>query len=392
MMIGYESFLAFARTEFNSEAVLFWRRVQEYRESSLLRPVVPLSLPALSGVDMLPHTLPFGASPSAPPMPSPPSQHHELLQQPTPQSGDTAISPTKGVGGSVGGGGRGSARSPIIATPPATAATAATAARNTVDGRADSGLLATMASAAPPSMAMSTLGSVEPDISPAFAQHQLLSSLIEANSIYAYYIDIGAPNELNLSRSIRGRVRSTIDSIMLRAATVKSNIHIGGTLESTGSSSLTPLLTPPIAVAMSLLPTLSTAPTPTYEPPTRGALGHDGSPSPLSSSSHLTPSSPSPVAMLASSPAPLQPSLTTTLLQLPTNVAIHNNNRLVASSQQQQPPMMRRITRKGVSISTDLTVEEACALGNSTHYMPFSPLSSVVHYALTHLHQFNGVQ
>jgi hypothetical protein len=50
------------------------------------------------------------------------------------------------------------------------------------------------------------------------AQQSLLNALIEANAIYAYYIDIGAPNELNLNRLMRLKARATIDNVILRAA------------------------------------------------------------------------------------------------------------------------------------------------------------------------------
>jgi hypothetical protein len=50
------------------------------------------------------------------------------------------------------------------------------------------------------------------------AAHQhLLSTIIEANAIYDYYIDVGAPNELNLSASMRHQTRTSLNMLMARA-------------------------------------------------------------------------------------------------------------------------------------------------------------------------------
>jgi hypothetical protein len=49
------------------------------------------------------------------------------------------------------------------------------------------------------------------------AQRQLLSALVEANAIYAYYIDTSAPNELNIDGLMRKRVRDSLDNIIQRA-------------------------------------------------------------------------------------------------------------------------------------------------------------------------------
>jgi hypothetical protein len=55
------------------------------------------------------------------------------------------------------------------------------------------------------------------------AQQHLLASLVEANTIYSHYIDNGAPNELNLSQTMRLQVRATIDNVAIRAATANNH-------------------------------------------------------------------------------------------------------------------------------------------------------------------------
>jgi hypothetical protein len=59
------------------------------------------------------------------------------------------------------------------------------------------------------------------------AQRYLLKSLIEANAIYAHYVDIGAPNELDITPAMRISIRSTLDGVAIRAATA-NNLHIMG--------------------------------------------------------------------------------------------------------------------------------------------------------------------
>jgi hypothetical protein len=71
----------------------------------------------------------------------------------------------------------------------------------------------------------SGLPNSRPSLAPELAQNHLLNALIEANSIYSYYIDIGAPNELNLAASHRIQIRAVLDAIIMTAATA-NNIHL----------------------------------------------------------------------------------------------------------------------------------------------------------------------
>jgi hypothetical protein len=75
---------------------------------------------------------------------------------------------------------------------------------------------------------------------PELAQHRLLSAIIEANSIYSYYIEIGAPNELNLGAPIRLQTRGVLDAIVMAAATA-NNMDLPQHASSASSSSSTPL-------------------------------------------------------------------------------------------------------------------------------------------------------
>jgi hypothetical protein len=51
------------------------------------------------------------------------------------------------------------------------------------------------------------------------AQQSLLNALIEANAIYSFYIDQGAPNELRLTPALRRSTRAALDQLLFRAAT-----------------------------------------------------------------------------------------------------------------------------------------------------------------------------
>jgi hypothetical protein len=71
------------------------------------------------------------------------------------------------------------------------------------------------------------------------SQQRLCQTLIDANDIYAYYIDANAPNELQLSSAQRLRVRNTLDSIAMRAALV-NNMMLGDYNGPPSSTATTP--------------------------------------------------------------------------------------------------------------------------------------------------------
>lgn len=175
------AFLAFARGEFNSEGVLFWRRINDFKDSLVLTATPSLPATAIrssnSSTDVLPIPLPTptvtpannnsnttastrDTTPLSSPSPNPPAVSSSLLSAGT---GSLLVSSPKG--------GRPATR--IAQVIPRT---------------------------------------------PAQAQEALLKSLVEASTIYAFYLDIGSPNELLIEVNMRQNLRSSLDSLLMRAA------------------------------------------------------------------------------------------------------------------------------------------------------------------------------
>jgi hypothetical protein len=92
-------------------------------------------------------------------------------------------------------------------------------------------------SAAPtlPTTSSTTLLLAQSDAHEHVQQH-LLAVLIEANAIYSHYIDNGAPNELNLSQTMRHGIRATLDNLLLRAA-MAGNFTTSGSSGGSGTTS-----------------------------------------------------------------------------------------------------------------------------------------------------------
>jgi hypothetical protein len=116
--------------------------------------------------------------------------------------------------------------------------------------------------------------SVPLPITAEYSQQHLLNALIEANAIYAYYIDIGAPSELLLSSSLRNQVRATIDNLMMRCATT-GNLQVSAPipslpLPSLVSTTLDVLTVPTSSITVPIISptrTLSTSMSPQSPPP-----------------------------------------------------------------------------------------------------------------------------
>jgi hypothetical protein len=176
------------------------------------------------------------------------------------------------------------------------------------------------------------------NISPELAQHHLLSALIEANSIYSYYIDIGAPNDLNLSPALRRQTRAALDTILIRAITA-NNMH----LPSRGGVSSPP----PAALSPTGPPVRDSVLSPTLPLPFRSSVA-----SPMTAGP-----SPSPRATDVISPNHIgDDAVILRASPLPQRGTVDDLNIGVAVS----PPKL--ITRKGVSVSSRLTVEECLSL------------------------------
>jgi hypothetical protein len=176
-----------------------------------------------------------------------------------------------------------------------------------------------------------------PQVTTEKAQRHLLSSLIDAKAIYAHYIDIGAPNELNLSPSIRSNVRASLDSLLMRAATANYlYVTSQSRLQNTNTVDTVPTTkndsshdNRPLIVVSAPTTAVSTSAGGIAD----GQLGVGVS---------------SPMTISPISALPLTPSPPSSLVSI------------------------RLLTKKGVSVSSALTIEQANAIGKSILFLLLS--------------------